>query len=218
MRLGYEYLAGFLDFDGTVVVVSAGNGYDGRRRYYGKICFYSQNLQVLHDAQETVGGTIPPPAVDCYMLQLSIRETVEALRNLVPYLRIKREQALLVLKLHEMIDATPAPPARRYGKGGSERLPEEVWAARKAIYLKMRELNHADSQALRKNRNKSVKPSGREATPSQAETGQRALLGAVGVSEGVTTRGVSPSNNLLHETPARKGRHSLSSADPTVLH
>ncbi len=205
MRLGYEYIAAFLDCDGTVVIVCAARGGNEGSRYYGKICFYSQNFQVLKDIQETIGGKIPPPSLAVFMLQLSPRETLEALKNLVPYLRIKREQALLVLKLHEMITATPK-LRNRTSKGGMARLPESVYEARRALYLRVSELNHVDSEAFRKNRVNSVNtPEG--AIPSQAAA-------ASDSAEGVTTSRVSANNNPDQECPARKGRDSLSS---TVL-
>jgi hypothetical protein len=209
MRLGYEYIAAFLDADGTVVIVRAARGGNEGFRYYGKICFYSQNLQVLKSIQETIGGTIPDPSIDIFMLQLSPRATVEALKNLVPYLQIKKEQALLALKLHEMIKSTPK-LRNRAGKGGMARLLESVYEARHAIYLRVSELNHVDSEAFRKNRENSVKPSGEEATPSQAAAANDS-------AEGVTTSQVSANNNPGHETPTRKGRHSLSSAEEVTF-
>jgi hypothetical protein len=209
MRLGCEYIAGFLDCDGTVVVVRAARGGNEGFRYYGKICFYSQNLQVLKNIQETVGGKIPPPSLAVFMLQLSPRETVKALKVLIPYLQIKKEQALLVVKLHEMIDSTPK-LRNRTGMGGMARLPESVYEARHVMYLRVSELNHVDSEAFRKNRENSVKPSGEEATPSQAAAANDS-------AEGVTTSQVSANNNPGHETPTRKGRHSLSSAEEVTF-
>jgi hypothetical protein len=206
MCLELAYIAGFLDCDGTIVIVRATRGGNEGFRYYGKICFYSQNLSVLRDIQAEVGGNIPPVQIDVYMLQLCPRETVVALKRLSPYLRIKREQAETVIELHRMIDATHHPRNKGLGGGGAKRLDESVYAARQVLYERMRELNHKDSKAFRTNRVNSVELLNGETIPSQAAEGE-------GSAEGVTTREVSPNNNPLHEPPARKGRDSLSSTD-----
>jgi hypothetical protein len=94
---------------------------------------------------------------------------------------------------------------KRYGRGGQEPIPQSLFDQRMVLCKRVRELNHKDSQAFRKNRDNSVKLSTGETMPSQAVEGE-------GSTEGVTTREVSPNNNPLHETPARKGRDSLASA------
>jgi hypothetical protein len=209
MRLEIAYIAAFLDCDGTVCVVRAARGGNEGYRYYGKACFYSQCLSVLKDIQGEVGGTIPPLCSDVYQLQLSPRDTVAMLKLVTPYLRIKREQALAVLQLHEMIAGTHH-ARNRSGKGGMAKLPQSVYDARHAIYSRVCELNHEDSRVLRTNRVNSVKAPG-GVTPSQAAAANDS-------AEGVTTREMSANNNSLHEDPARKGRHSLDStvADPTI--
>ena len=210
MRLELAYIAAFLDCDGTVVIVRAARGGNEGYRYYGKLCMYSQNLAVLEDIRETIGGEVTPlhRTSLVHVLQLSPTATVAALKLLHPYLRIKREQALVVIALHEQIDKTPK-TSYRDGKPGRSRLPEVVYEQRHELYLKVRTLNRKDSEAFRTNRDKSANPFSRKATPSQAAVGQ-------GAAEGVTTREVTP-KNPLQETPARKGRHSLSSAEPTTL-
>jgi len=122
----------------------------------------------------------------------------------VPYLIIKKEQAKRVLILHETIRNTKHPGNRI--TGGSEILADSIYDAREAIYQEVKFLNKVDSQAFRKNRMNSVEtPEG--AIPSQAKGGQGNLLDPL---EGVTTSSLSPNNNASHESPARKGRDSLS--------
>jgi hypothetical protein len=206
MRLDLAYIAAFLDCDGSLCIYRAKRDVGGFN-YRPKINFYSQNLSVLHDIRDTIGGEIAPPnmSLDVHVLQLSIQEAVAAANLLLPYLRIKREQALLMIEYHKAVLATPR-TGRRSGKGGSVRLSDEVLAQRHEFYLRMQELNANDPQAFRTNRVNSVEARSR-VTPSQAAVGE------VDTAEGVTTREVSPNNNPLHEPPARKGRHSLDSAD-----
>ena len=123
----------------------------------------------------------------------------------MPYLIIKKEQAKRVLILQETIRNT-----KKIGNrisGGGTFLADSIYDAREAIYQEVKFLNKVDSQAFRTNRMKSVEaPEG--VIPSQAEDGQENLLES---SEGVTTSSLSPNNNASHESPARKGRDSLSS-------
>lgn len=209
MRLTLEYIAGFLDCDGSIVIVE-GRRKNRRTEYYAKINFYSQNLGVLYEIQEVVGGAITPPNTSMvHTLQLSPRASIAASEMLYPYLRIKRGQALTVMEL-ERVNQSSEKIGKKYGRGGREPVSDEIFAQRIALCQKIRALNHVDSQAFRTNRVNSVKLSAGETIPSQAAAGEDS-------AEGVTTRVVSPNNNLPQETPARKGRDSLSSAHSCTI-
>ena len=199
MNLSLEYIAGYIDADGTIVVVK-----NQQRRYYGKVCVYSQNLTVLENIKAVIGGSINQNS-GVYHLQLSPNAAVKALKSLVPFLQVKKEQALLVLELHRHIDQHRRRP--HAGKVGGAFLADDVVEFREMLYLRNKELNKFDSQVFRTNRVNSVKTQ-EWATPSQAAEGE------VGSAEGVTTSSPSPNGNESQECPARKGRDSLSS---TVL-
>lgn len=199
MRLSLEYIAGYVDADGTIVIVNTG------RQYYGKVCVYSQNLTVLENIKAVIGGTVCMTGM-VFNLQLPPRATVRALRELMPFLQVKKEQAALVLELHRHI-AEQQRNRKSTGKQGGRVHEAGVWEYRAGLALKMKQLNSFDSQAFRTNRVNSVKTQ-EWATPSQAAEGE------VGSAEGVTTSSPSPNSNESQECPARKGRDSLSS---TVL-
>jgi hypothetical protein len=120
----------------------------------------------------------------------------------MPFLRIKKEQAQLVLALAESIRDNPV---RGRGKSGARnRTKDDVLAYRDALYLRMKEANHELSREFSKIRVKSVKTLER-ATPSEAVVGQ-------GATETCNDYRVSPNN-----TPGKSarpsltdGRHSLS--------
>jgi len=206
MRLELPYIAAFLDCDGCITSTRASRG-NGQYRYYGVVCFASQNRMILEAIQSELGGNIGLTGL-VYQLQLPPLKAVAAIKKLLPYLRIKKVQGEMVLALHEHID-----------KHKKSTRPEHfhhalVWTEREQIHNAIHALNHADSIAIRAhrtNRVNSAKASGDDVTLSQAVEGE------VGSTEGATTRGVSPNNNPLHERPARKGRHSLSNADITVV-
>lgn len=209
MRLELAYIAAFLDCDGSFCIYRRKRECGGFN-YSVKINFYSQNLSVLYEIKEVVGGEVSPPneGLDVYTLQLPAKPAVATAKLLLPYLRIKREQALLMIEFQKVVDATPR-LRNRSGKGGMARLPESVIEQRHQFYLRMQKLNDRDPQAFRTNRMNSVKaPAG--VTPSQAVVGE-------GATEGVTTREMSPNNNSLQEDAAGNGKHSLgSTVGPTI--
>jgi hypothetical protein len=203
MRLTLEYIAGFLDCDGSISIVHSKRPKLKRDEIYPKVNFYSQNLEVLQDIQETIGGALTPQCktLDVYVLQLPPKVAVETLRVLAPYLRIKKQQALLVLEMNEINHSY---------KRINRVVPDSIFNKRIECRDKMRELNHKDGKAFRTNRENSVKLSLGETIPSQAVVG-------VDITEGVTTRLVSPNNNPIQEPPTRKGRDSLSSESSQVI-
>jgi len=197
MRLSLEYIAGYVDADGTIVIVKTG------RSYYGKVCVYSQNLQVLENMKSVIGGQININGM-VFGLHLAPRATVRALNQLMPYLQVKREQAAVVLELHRDI-ADSQKNRKSTGKQGGRVHETSVWEYREGLSQKMKQLNSFDAQAFRTNRVNSVKTQ-EWATPSQAAEGDSSS------AEGVTTSSPSPNSNESQECPARKGRDSLSSA------
>lgn len=196
MTPSLDYIAGYIDADGTIVVVKNAK----QHRYYGKVCIYSQNIAVLESMKPVVGGEICRTG-GVFNLQLSPRDTVEALEQIAPLLHVKQEQAYLVLELHRHI-AENQKNRKSTGKPGGRVHDESVWEYRENLAQRVSDLNWRDSEAFRTNRVNSVKTQ-EWATPSQAAEGE------VGSAEGVTTRGPSPNGNDPQECPARKGRDSL---------
>jgi len=206
MRLELPYIAAFLDCDGCITSTRALR-VNGRHQYYGVVCFASQNRKILEGIQSELGGYIGITGL-VYQLQLSPKKAVTALKKLIPYLRIKKAQAEMVLVLHEHID-----------KHKKSTRPEHfhhalVWLEREKIHNAIHALNHADSIAIRAYRTNRVNSG--EASSDDVILSQ-AVEGETGSTEGATTREMSPNNNSLHETPARKGRYSLGNAETTIV-
>lgn len=195
MNLELAYIAAFLDCDGTIVIMGSKRKTKGcgeRVEHYPKAMFYSQNLSVLHEIQAVIGGKVTPPnnGPDVYVLQLAPVATVECLRKLMPFLRIKREQGLLALELHKLVKS------KKFGRWNP--ITPEQLALRESMRIRMQELNHKDAVSFRSHRSNwvnSVKPSSEEAIPSRA-------AGGTVPAEGVTAREVSPNDNPLQERPA----------------
>jgi hypothetical protein len=196
MVLSLDYIAGYIDADGTIVVVKNAE----KHRYYGKVQIYSQNMAVLESMKAGIGGKISPSG-RIFSLQISPKEAVKLLKAVAPLLQVKREQALLVLELHRHIDEHQK-NRKSTGKPGGRVHDASVWEYREQLAQRVSDLNWRDSRAFETNRVNSVKTQ-EWATPSQAAEGE------VGSAEGVTTRGPSPNGNDPQECPARKGRDSL---------
>jgi len=207
MRLSCEYIAAFIDCDGCISIVKASpKKVKSAPSYYARVGFYSQNLSVLKEIQEVMGGTIClPRSHACYNLQLPPSATVVCLKAVRPYLRIKGDQADVALSLHRHLDENPVRGNHREGR---RLTPPEFLEYRESLLRTMKMLNHRDSQDIWKNRVNSAKAP-RGVIPSQAVVGE-------GATEGVTTRVVTPKNNLPQEDPTGNGRDSLDNAIPTV--
>lgn len=205
MILHAAYIAGFLDGDGSVSARLAPQhaGAHFAPAFIPLVGFYNQDYDVLTDLQETLGcGKIVAyntkgMGSGCYRLMVPLSSTKRVLELILPYLRVKRQQAQLVLAGLETKSA------------GSAKITPEVQTLREAIVQQVSALNKANGKAYRTKWVNSVDTSSpvtdEETIPSQASAGD------FGAEEGVTTSSVSPNNNRSHEDPPRKGLYSLTS-------
>jgi hypothetical protein len=208
MRLSYEYIAGLFDGDGCVSCSLIQQRY--KTKTYGKtlmmphVGIFNQNLAVLLEVMETMKcgeilacvGNRKKGSTGAYRWDLNKPDLKPVLTKLLPYLRIKREQAQVMLLL---LDTTK-------GKAnGNRKLSPQVIEQRQALVAKLQELNHIDSKAYREkwvnsgNLSKSCNLVARyETILSQAEVPNVS-------SEGAETRSLSGNNNSSHERPLPKG-------------
>jgi len=208
MRLDAKYIAEFLDADGSIYIAKFARKEDRIAYIYGQVSFTSQNIGVLEDIRETVGGhwSHSPKsryAGGAYSLVLCAEEAESCLKMVLPYLRVKAEQARLVLRLYELVKQKKS--QRAHAAGRTAIITAEEYKERLAIRDAVMDLNRKDAKAYKTNWVNSAKTV-KTTTPSQA-------VAANDSTEGVTTREVSANDNPLHEDPARKGKHSLSSVE-----
>lgn len=220
MGLGYQYIAGFFDGDGCVSCSLVNQAKYGKRpidSVIGKttmmphVGFCNQNLQVLLDIMEfikcgdilaCVGNRKAKRGVTgAYRLEIPTGDIQRVLEGMLPYLRVKKEQAQIMLML-----------LHTRSRAGNKPLPPEVVERRRFFVESLQRLNHADAQAYRSKWVNSVELSRAcrlvarygETIPSQAPA-------AIDSGEGVETRSLSANNNGVHECPPRKGRYSPAS-------
>jgi hypothetical protein len=112
-RLIYAYLAGAIDADGFITIArssrSKGEKYAHRPTYYNaKIGFTETSPIIPNLLKETFGGSQfehqpkNPEHKRWYSWQIQNRKAAESLKLLLPYLRLKQEQARLVLEFLEL--------------------------------------------------------------------------------------------------------------------
>lgn len=200
------YIAGFLDADGTIVGYFQKQARPEWLPAFGvNVMFFNQDLEVLEDIRSTLKmGVIRVTRSGysgVYRLHFTRPETKKVLQRLLPYLRSKRQQAVLALAGMETTG---------YARNG---VPPEVAAYRRDLVAEIQRLNRRHGKAFRTKWVNSGDPSSvghvaDETIPSQAVGGPayRSVP-----TEGVTTRRVSPNNTPAHEDPPRKGRDSLAS-------
>lgn len=152
--LTYAYLAGAMDSDGCIAVKRS--TYAMRVRGDAGAPVFSERLmlkQVTPDIptllKETFGGTLRIDNASTrkgrplYSWQVTDLQAANCLRALLPYLRIKREQALNCLALRELKEQSKvAKVARGRGHAGS--------AARPAMLTEAMEVRFANAKFLNK--------------------------------------------------------------------
>jgi len=209
MTLSLEYIAGFADADGSIGISKNKYGTSKKTKrptYWARITMYSQNLGVLQAINDTFGNTgrlydarLPEGAIGpgCYRVEWIAIKAVDVIRQIEPYMIVKKEQAKLAIQLHDIKKGS-----RWHG------VDEEAYLMREYLFNQIKVLNHEDSERYRKSRVNSVEAPGEGVTPSRASEG-------TGPEEGVTHTDVTPKNNRPQERPSGKApvRHMLSSAE-----
>ena len=128
--MSLEYLAGFFDGEGSISF---------ERRGVLRICVGQINPVPLRLFKQRYGGQLTrirrknPKHRDIYLWMVAAKQCVQVLQDLLPYLRVKRRQALLGLSWQK----------RMLHQGGNKGLPARERGARETIMKRMHALNHA---------------------------------------------------------------------------
>lgn len=167
-ELAFAYLAGVLDSDGSISInCRRGVQRDGYSAVYSEAVAISQTkTEALYLAQSLFGGTVRlvkrgigsnkpnsmQPRRPMYTWYVADRIAVATLRAVLPYLRVKRKQADIVLKLRELkergkeINQELTEPYLRLGRWGwrmnrTRRLRSEVLDEYSSLATAVRALN-----------------------------------------------------------------------------
>ena len=126
------WLAGFIDGEGCIAI-NYQHHKDGRKKHYLSLRITQKFAEPLLKIKEIYGGSV------CYThtkknktyehITASIKaETI--LRDVLPYLTVKKAQAELALKFRNI----------KRGSKGHVPTPQDVWEQREAMRLMMRQL------------------------------------------------------------------------------
>lgn len=133
-----SYFAGFFDGEGCVRLKRSGN------YIYSVVIVVNTNLEVLIDFKEKFGGNIQPRKrkvsyhKKIYAWEIYSKASVPFLEAILPYLIVKREQVIIVLKMERSL--------RKSGnKGLSKTLPKKEIGRREKVLEKMYLLNQRGS-------------------------------------------------------------------------
>jgi len=149
VSLSYEYIAGFLDGEGSI-----GIHRDRQRNKYGGfryklvVTLTNTNRKVLELIQNKIGGKIYELSSNRkttqkprYVLQLRRKEAEETLKKLLPFLIVKKQQALLALEYRKLVK--PRKETIRHGPDGKfiSTLSKETLKKEEELYKMMLVLN-----------------------------------------------------------------------------
>jgi len=128
MKISPQYIAGFLDGEGSISIVKVSRE---RGRYRCSVCLSNNNLGILQEIQKGYGGRIGLWGGRCYRLVFPRKkEQLSLLKDIHPYLRIKKGRGELAILFHLCYDPN---------KG--KRIPDEVMRLRRRFWKEMRRLN-----------------------------------------------------------------------------
>lgn len=144
--LDLSYLAGVIDSDGSITIGVDRNGSRTTPRFFEIVAVRQCDTEAVHLAQELFGGNITigkpgslrgRPSHDWYCYN---RRAATVLRALLPYLKIKRQQAAIVLAMRDLKDRGRKANTDR-GPGRTCILKPEVLAEYKRLTVAVRALN-----------------------------------------------------------------------------
>jgi len=142
-RISDEYLAGFVDAEGSLMIAKFRATSPGNWYYRARASLDNVDGHVLREIQRTYGGIMFRQRRRksgwrvVYKLVWTGDRTERLLHPILPHLRVKREQGELLLRFIQHRSQTSL---RRIGTRATP-LPDQVVALREGFHARMRELN-----------------------------------------------------------------------------
>ena len=141
-----EYIAGFLDGEGSFMIPKSESSTHRSPEYRTRISVANTDRTIMEEIQRAYGGLLFRESrarfgwSDLYQLVWTDGMVGQILRSVTPHLRIKREQARA---LSELIRHRHRTRQGRRGPNGrfSAALPSDVIAFRERLYRRVRKLN-----------------------------------------------------------------------------
>ena len=136
----WAYIAGFVDADGHIGGTRSGYRSNGAMRYAVRLTVTNANPEIANWLKKEFGGSVhlsntsaPTHHRPVWRWSAMGRDAKPVLLNLLPYLRVKKKQAELVLQFIETL---------RQPSDSPRRLTNEQDAQRNYIVQQLRRLNY----------------------------------------------------------------------------
>jgi hypothetical protein len=142
-RISGQYLAGFVDAEGSLMIAKFRATTPGKWYYRARASLDNVDGQVLREIQRTYGGILFRPRRRksawrvVYKLVWTGDRTERLLRPILPHLRVKKKQGEILLRFIKHRSQTSL---RQIGTRATS-LPDRVIALREGFHARMRELN-----------------------------------------------------------------------------
>ena len=151
MQISWQYLAGFLDGEGSIGTTRTGK----LRNVVGRVTIANTDHAILELIKSQFGGTITrrergnkPGWRPFCSISWTNRSALSLLEGVLPYLILKRAQAELCIQLIRMKDQPKSErcvfvhtPTRGFPSRILARISPEVQAAEQAIAMQIKEMN-----------------------------------------------------------------------------
>ena len=142
----WPYLAGLLDADGCISVNARTDSRTGRRRYTTRVFVSNADKGLMNWLVAEFDGNInisnrnaPPNHRTMYRWVVHGIQAGPILFSVLPYLRIKAQQAELVLRFIHTLNVPLAD--RAAGVGRARKLPKDTIKLREHIVLQLKRMN-----------------------------------------------------------------------------
>jgi hypothetical protein len=140
------YLAGLFDAEGSILIVRKEPGPRNKsRQYILNVTITNTKFEIVNTARQNFGGNIVGPIRQnpnhnpFFRWKLEGARARDFLRQVEPYLIIKRDLLALAFELQERIDTYGA----EWHEFGSRPLTEQELSAREELYQRFRKMNRA---------------------------------------------------------------------------
>lgn len=140
-KLQWAYLAGLFDGEGTFTISNSPPRNGSPSYAFREVYVTNTNLEVLEWLKSKLGGTIRITRhsgkgwKDVYKWHAGAKQHYYVVKNILPFLIIKKKQAELILKFIKLKDKQNA------SKRGRKGLTKSEWEKRNKILQEVRALN-----------------------------------------------------------------------------
>lgn len=153
------YIAGIIDGEGSIMIMQSKSRSSGNY-YFPVVKIANTNKEVIDWIIKVVGkgkigylSRMNKRCKDVYHYTIASNEAVELLKDVFPYLIIKKKQANVAITLrHEHLNALKEAPINKHGVrmfGNGHPIPDYLRAFREACYWFVRDLNGRSNEKLK---------------------------------------------------------------------